>query len=246
MSTEEDRKSMDDVLASIRRIVRSEKEPEAQDEVDRASADGDPVEEATSGATAAMTSAPTVDPATPVSDEASQSEAPEASVPPSLEREPTLIPPAAMAGTAAAVASTAASEQDAGGSAGSETVDSPLALTSEMRLDEELANDSSTLSQAMDAAASDAPSMPNAPLPDAGLAVGSVAAAASSALGGDAEALKDMVRTVIREELTSSDTAGEAIRSIIRDELMTGEIGQNISQNVLALIQAEVSKATGQ
>lgn len=254
MSNEEDRKSMDDVLASIRRIVRSEKEPEAPVGPPSDVAGSQP-ESPVTPADAAQSAAPQDDAAPNVGEPmaAPQTEhmpgtadetgtAAEPETPPSDPayepgREPTLVPSAGL--TPGTEPASAAHPQD-------DPVDAPLALTSDMRLDEAEASEGSTLSQAMDAAASDARSMPDAPVPDAGLAVGSVAAAASSVLGGDAEALKDMVRTVIREELTSSDTAGEAIRSIIRDELMTGEIGQNISQNVLALIQAEVSKATGQ
>ncbi len=148
MSDPEDRKSMDDVLASIRRIVRSEK---------------DPVEQA--------------------------SEVFDADSQPSE-------PPVA---------------------------DQPLALTPDMRSDD-------SPSGADDSAA---------PVTAAAAVATAVGAAASPS--GDQAGLQDMIRGVVMEVL-SGDQAGELIRSVLKDELVNGETGGNISQNVMALIQAEVGK----
>ena len=58
----------------------------------------------------------------------------------------------------------------------------------------------------------------------------------------DRQVLKELVREVLLEEL-SRDRAGQAVREIIRDELVNGEVGGNISQNVLRLIRSEIDKA---
>jgi hypothetical protein len=58
----------------------------------------------------------------------------------------------------------------------------------------------------------------------------------------DREALRAMLRELLREEL-SGGAAEESVRGILRDELTSGEIGSNISQNVLRMIRAEVAKA---
>ncbi|MEL6219896.1 MAG: hypothetical protein AAFR79_15755 [Pseudomonadota bacterium] len=57
----------------------------------------------------------------------------------------------------------------------------------------------------------------------------------------DEAALEDMIRRIVREEIEASGPDTGLIRQVVRDELM-GETGQNISRNVTALIQAEVSK----
>ncbi len=64
-------------------------------------------------------------------------------------------------------------------------------------------------------------------------------------MGIDRSDIREMVLDVLREELAAGGSGAEAIKGIIRDELMAGEIGQNISQNVMTLIQSEVSKALG-
>jgi cell pole-organizing protein PopZ len=239
MSNEEDRKSMDDVLASIRRIVRSEKDPEQPMEppadsaatpmAEPASAPDLPPQGMAPGKfapqdTAIQDSVPSPKAEMPPSDVAP------APTPVDAGREPTLVPSAGLGPTPTSEAPAPAAPDDPG--------EVPLALTSDMRLDESDAKGGSDLAQAMDAASTEDP-MPES----AEETVSDPVAPAAPSI--DPETLKGLMRTVILEELTSSDAAGEAIRAVIRDELMTGEIGQNISQNVLALIQAEVAKATG-
>ena len=148
---------MDDVLASIRRIVRAEKDPEAAGDISETSAGG-----------------------------------------------------------------------YSGADAGADE-DMPLELTPDMRTDAEAAAESaaSDPAPAPASAPADAPEM-----------------AASAAAALDPDALKTMVRDAVMEQL-SGDQGAELVRNILRDELMSGEIGNNMSQNVMRLIQAEVSKAIG-
>lgn len=61
----------------------------------------------------------------------------------------------------------------------------------------------------------------------------------------DDEALRELVREVLAEELADGD-AEAGVRAIIRDELMHGEIGGQISQNVLNLARAEIAKGQGE
>lgn len=158
MSTTENRKSMDDVLASIRRIVRAEKEPDSA--------------AITSGGygTTSRTSH-----ARPRGDE------------------------------------------------------QPLALTPDMRTDAgvEDAEIVDRPEEARIATAAEEVVVPPAP--------------AAPAMP-DRDALKAMVREILLEELTGPEVTG-AVRGMIRDELTNGEIGGNISQNVLRLIQTEIEKA---
>jgi hypothetical protein len=95
----------------------------------------------------------------------------------------------------------------------------PLVLTPEMRTD---------------AGAEHAPARPE------------LAADTAEASGGseplDRDVLRAMLRDLLREEL-SGGPAEEAVRGIIREELMSGQVGRNISQNVLRLIREEVAKA---
>lgn len=65
---------------------------------------------------------------------------------------------------------------------------------------------------------------------------------AASAIAADREALRGMLRDLLHDEL-SGGAADAAVRGIIRDELTSGEVGNNISQNVLRAIRAEVAKA---
>ncbi|MFK7941433.1 MAG: hypothetical protein AB8B85_00725, partial [Paracoccaceae bacterium] len=58
----------------------------------------------------------------------------------------------------------------------------------------------------------------------------------------DPDQLRGMVRDVVLEQL-ESDQASDLIRNVLKEELMNGEIGANMSQNVMSLIQAEVAKA---
>ena len=67
---------------------------------------------------------------------------------------------------------------------------------------------------------------------------------AEAAMAIDPETIKGMVRDVVMEQLNGGDADG-LIRGIIRDELTTGEVGSNISKNVLKLIQSEIGKAMG-
>jgi hypothetical protein len=57
----------------------------------------------------------------------------------------------------------------------------------------------------------------------------------------DPEALRAVLRDLLREELYGG--AGDVVRGIIRDELTSGQVGDNISQNVLRMIRAEVARA---
>ena len=56
------------------------------------------------------------------------------------------------------------------------------------------------------------------------------------------EVLAELLPEVLREEL-SGGSAAEAVRGTVRDELTNGQVGRNISQNVLRLIRDEVAKA---
>ncbi|MEM7686272.1 MAG: hypothetical protein AAF293_15705 [Pseudomonadota bacterium] len=159
MSDTDNRKSMDDVLASIRRIVRAEKDPVSTQEAD------------------------------PVAETGFET-------PPEPETEAI----------------------------------EPLALTPEMRM-------------TPDVNVPDVPSdLDETPLGSTTAAVADVVPSVADAL--DPDQIREMVREVVMEQLGGAD-AGEMIRSVIRDELTTGEIGGNISQNVMRLIQAEVGKALG-
>ena len=145
MSNGTDRKSMDDVLASIRRIVRAEKEPDAEP----------------------------------------------------APRDMPLV-----------------GARTGGG-------DEPLALTPDMRSDREIEPEAISRPDGPDLSAEQVPGTSATP---------------------DRETLRELVREILAEELKTGDAEG-AVRGIVRDELMHGEIGRNISQNVLNLIQAEVAKA---
>ncbi len=69
-------------------------------------------------------------------------------------------------------------------------------------------------------------------------------ASSSVGLNLDEDELRDLIREVVREELADGRAAG-IVRDIIKAELTTGEIGGNISRNVLRLIRSEVAKAKG-
>ena len=80
---------------------------------------------------------------------------------------------------------------------------------------------------------------------DAGAGAGEADAGASGrgeAAELDREALRSMLRELLQDELSGGKAEG-AVREIIRDELTEGQVGSNISQNVLRLIRAEVAKA---
>lgn len=65
----------------------------------------------------------------------------------------------------------------------------------------------------------------------------------------DDEALRELVRELVREALAEELADGDAeagVRAIIRDELMHGEIGGQIVQNVLNLARAEIAKGQGE
>ena len=168
MSDTDNRKSMDDVLASIRRIVRSEKDPEeAVTEPVQADAPVEP---------------DTADPMTPMT----------------------------------------SSDEDDADSLGD--ADAPLALTPDMRMDDD---------------ASDEPE----PAPEASSVPPTVVAPAIERVSADSDGkLRGMIREVLQEQMSGAE-ASEFVRSVIRDELVNGEIGNNISQNVMSLIQSEIAKA---
>ncbi len=74
------------------------------------------------------------------------------------------------------------------------------------------------------------------------------AAAASPEAEGPPPApdpLHAMIRAVLIEEL-GGETARDAVRAIIRDELVNGEIGGNLSQNVVRLVRDEVTRLTAE
>ena len=152
MSDTENRKSMDDVLASIRKIVRAEKDPEG------------------------------------VQDAQTTTQEPVA--------EPSYAPPA----------------DDS----------APLSLTPDMMMDGEAAPAVDAVSEVVE----------------------TVQETAGAAMAMDADSIRDMVREVVMEQLQGSD-ADELIRGVIRQELTTGDIGANISKNVLRLIRTEVGNALG-
>lgn len=105
-------------------------------------------------------------------------------------------------------------EPAAAPTAPNEAVEAPLELTPNMRMDVD-----SELDRPMD----------------------NDSTAPVAAVNLDDASLRQMIKDVLLEEL-SSDSAGEIVRSVIRDELVNGEIGMNISQNVMNLIQSEVGK----
>lgn len=160
MSDTEERKSMDDVLASIRRIVRAEKDPEAAQDAVEVQADA-----------------------------------------------------------AEVVASTVGVAESA-----------PLALTPDMRVEDEMAPE----------AEMDAHEPAQTPV-SAEVGEPEIAAAAPAL---DPEMIREMVREVVMEQLAGDD-ADQLIRGVIRDELVTGDVGANISKNVMRLIQSEISSAMG-
>jgi len=91
----------------------------------------------------------------------------------------------------------------------------------------------------------DADPSDNAPVPMP-VRGGAAAPAPVEETGGDAvvideAALEDMIRRVVRDELTQTGPGDEMIRQIIHEEL-SGDIGQRISANVRRLIQDEVSR----
>lgn len=168
MSSNENRKSMDDVLASIRRIVRAEKDHDAAEPV---SGGGRPQYRAPGG-------------------------------------------------------------------------DEPLALTPDMRMDGGTVEAEAIAMPAEGgrSAATTAPATPAGSTTPASSAAPEAPAAAAPAVAPDREQLRQMVREILLEELRG-DAGSEAVRGIVRDELLNGEIGANISENVLRLIQSEIAKA---
>ncbi len=166
MSDTGNRKSMDDVLASIRRIVRAEKDPET------------------------LQDAQVI---------------PETAMP--------MEPPAAEVVE--------------------ETI--PLELTPDMRMSEEEAAEDAEVSAAEESA-------PMAPMAMDEPVAEPVTAPGTGMEALDPDMIRDMVRDVVMEQLSGTD-ADQLIRDVIKNELTAGEIGANISNNVLRLIQSEVGKA---
>ena len=68
--------------------------------------------------------------------------------------------------------------------------------------------------------------------------------AAEAAPAIDEESLRALVREIVLEELADGQGM-DLVREIIKAELTTGEIGGNISRNVLRLIRSEIAKASG-
>jgi hypothetical protein len=119
-------------------------------------------------------------------------------------------------------------KQDAGlgepvdtGVASEETGEEPLLLTPEMRIDP--AAEVAGAAAEHDAEASHASVEPAAAPPAS-------------------DALSMMVRAVLRDEL-GEGPARDAVREIIRDELMNGEVGGNVTANVVRLVREEVVRA---
>ena len=104
--------------------------------------------------------------------------------------------------------------------------DAPLELTPDMRMADATAGEEAPVAADFVMTPPVAPT-PAAPSPDL-----------------DPDMIRDMVRDVVKEEMASNDLPG-LIKSVIKDELTTGEIGGNISRNVLRMIKSEVAKATG-
>ena len=107
--------------------------------------------------------------------------------------------------------------------------DAPLALTPEMRID--------------DGPEPEAIARPAEGTRAARFA-GTSAAASPEVVGSalDREILRELLREILMEELATRPV-DDAVRGIIRDELINGEIGSNISENVLRLLQSEIAKA---
>lgn len=123
------------------------------------------------------------------------------------------------------------------------TGDSPLALTPEMMSETDDAPDEPLREDfpAPGERASELATFVRAPDSVGG---DTEAPAATPGLQMDNAALRDLIREIIREELASGE-AERLVRGIIKAELTTGDIGANISRNVLRLIRSEVAKARG-
>ncbi len=100
-------------------------------------------------------------------------------------------------------------------------VDAPLELTPDMRVD-------------------DGSGETGTPPPDQGLA--DTAADPDPEVGSlTRDALRETIQEAVREIL-NSDEYDALIRSVLRDELLNGEIGQNVSENVVRLVKDEVGR----
>lgn len=100
----------------------------------------------------------------------------------------------------------------------------PLALTPDMLMAEETA-----------AAMAE-------PVSDVVEAAETIQETASDAMAIDPDMVRDMVRETVMEQLNGPD-ADALIRKVIRDELVTGDVGSNISKNVLRLIRTEIESS---
>lgn len=109
----------------------------------------------------------------------------------------------------------------------------PLALTPDMRLEPSVEPQAPIPTPAPVA-------VPQA-APPAEMPAEQVTAAVMPAL--DSDQIRAMVRDVVIEELRGP-YGDEIVRDIIRNELTAGEIGANISQNVVRMIQSEIAKRT--
>lgn len=100
-------------------------------------------------------------------------------------------------------------------------VDAPLELTPDMRVDDGLGETGT-------------------PAPDHGL-VDAVADPGQKVGSLTRDALRETIQEAVREIL-NSDEYDALIRSVVRDELLNGEIGQNVSENVVQLVKDEVGR----
>ncbi|MEM6624017.1 MAG: hypothetical protein AAF674_17475 [Pseudomonadota bacterium] len=152
-------------------------------------------------------------------------------------------PASAASGTTADGGESAPEPPDAGQAAVSDDV--PLELTPDMRTDgadpDQQAADPAPEAPVETPVEEPAPPEEMAG-PDPQPAPAEAAPPADEGMAIDPDQLRDMVRGAVMEAL-NGDQGDALIRGVIRDELVNGEIGGNISQNVMRLIQSEVSKA---
>ncbi len=123
----------------------------------------------------------------------------------------------------------AISDEEGSEVSSAEAAEEPLLLTPEMRIDggAEAAGGTSEEDDAE-------PSAGPAPGPRAGSPA--------------PDALHAMVRAILLEELGDGpgrDAVRDAVREVVRDELVHGEIGDNVSRNVVQLVRDEVARLTG-
>ena len=114
-------------------------------------------------------------------------------------------------------------------------VDAPLDLTPEMRLDAEAPL---ALTPDMQTSPAEASAVVDTEQTDA--VVDMVPGTSLSPPDMSDAGLKTLVREIVMEQLSGEDAAN-LIRDVLREELVQGETGANISQNVMDLIRSEVA-----